>query len=112
MIRTLTTACAVVGIALGVAACGSSGGHPSHPKGSHTQSAFVQSYGDGLKAGEASAISGSETDGEISANCKVMELSDLPPGGIKSRFLAGCFAGTVLGMVKLDQAGNGNGSGG
>jgi hypothetical protein len=75
---------------------------------SHTLSAISQkSYKGGLKTSESSAISGSETDGEIRANCGVMGLAHMPITDIKSRWLAGCFAGTILGMAGIDQSNGG-----
>jgi uncharacterized protein YceK len=100
--RTLAALVAV----LALAGCAStSTHHASHPSVSHTLPAISQkSYKDGLKTGESSAISGSETDGEIRANCGVMTLEHMPITDIKSRWLAGCLAGTILGMVSIDQS--------
>jgi len=89
---------------LALAGCTSS--HvPSPPKAAHTLSAVSQkSYADGEKAGKSISISGSETDGEIDANCKVYALENMPITDIRSRYLEGCFAGTMLGMISIDQS--------
>lgn len=65
-----------------------------------------QSYKDGLTAGKSIAIP-NETDGQVNANCAVTALQQMPISDIKSRWLEGCFAGTILGMVAADQANGG-----
>jgi hypothetical protein len=97
----------VLGAILALASCASSSHAPSHPKAAHTLSAVSQkSYADGEAAGKSIAIP-NETDGQVQANCDVTALENMPTTDIKSRFLEGCVAGTILGMVAADQAGNG-----
>jgi hypothetical protein len=89
---------------LAAALAGCSSHSPSTPKASATQSTLSgRSFSDGLKAGESIAIPG-ETDGEVHANCAVTELQQMPSGDIKSRWMTGCFAGTILGMASADQS--------
>lgn len=97
----------VLGAILALAGCASSLHAPSHPKAAHTLSGVSQqSYKDGLTAGKSIAIP-NDTDGEVKVNCAATALQQMPITDIKSRWLEGCFAGTILGMVAADQAGNG-----
>ncbi len=100
---------ALIGVTVVIALAGCGSSHPtalSHPKTKATLSVQGQSFKDGLTAGKGIAIP-NESDGEVRVNCEVTELQQMPVTDIKSRWMACCFAGTVLGMVALDQAGNG-----
>jgi hypothetical protein len=95
-------ALAAAGLLAGAAACSSA--PPVHHH-HHAISAAGRSFKDGMAAGKHSVSSATETDKQLKAECVALEVSDLPPGGSKSSFMGGCFAGQILALAALDKSG-------
>jgi len=88
MKRTIAVMIAV----LALAGCGSAAATPTHH---HPELSAGQSYNAGIVVGRDVVTSngGPQTDAQVELYCKSEESSFLPPGGISSRWLAGCQAG-------------------
>jgi hypothetical protein len=86
------TIAALIGV-LALAGCAS-----SHPASAH-RLGWSQSYKAGIAFGK-SAAQPNETDSQIHANCK----KHTPTSDNKAAWMGGCFAGNVLGLVKIDQS--------
>jgi hypothetical protein len=56
----------------------------------------------GLAFGKATVIP-NETDAQYHAHCK----RHMPVGANKANWMGGCFAGTILGLMAIDQANGG-----
>lgn len=82
-----------------LAACGGA----SHPSTHELPAISQKSFTDGEKAGEGIAIP-NETQGQITANCKVTETEQVPAGDIASRWMQGCIIGYTEGLIKQDQS--------
>jgi hypothetical protein len=82
-----------LGAVLVLAGCGT-----SHPASAH-RLGWSQSYKVGIAFGKSAAWP-NETDSQIHANCK----KHMPSSDNKAAWMGGCFAGNVLGLMKLDQS--------
>ena len=59
-----------------------------------------------LTVGKGIAIP-DESAGQMRANCEVIALQNVPAGGIKVEWLAGCIAGTIVGQIVAIQSNGG-----
>jgi hypothetical protein len=90
--RTIAALVAV----LALAGCAS-----SHPASAH-RLGWSQSYKAGIAFGK-SAANTNVTDAQTHANCK----KHMPINDNKAAWMGGCFAGTILGLMKIDQSNGG-----